>query len=951
MIKSATTILLATLLATSLPAQNTGFADLSSPSLARLPVALTSLRSMGPQDKSHDSAIQASSMALTALSVDFDLPGKTTPGKDTEINYISWAVPRAKSDTKVFDNGMTITITAGGAAADVGSNWSKTDVETKGLRVIADEVLATNLVDGNLTQITEGSTSLILTITGLTPGQHSLRAYHNNSDKNQTQPDIEVRVNGKVACQGVKFTSAAQSTTEAGVSFVRFTAVEGKPVVITYSTTPEPGVTYTNTRVMINGLEFDVAEIAATDPLPANHDFHAGEDGGRVRFSWSAPDGVVSHKMVLGTDSAEVANSTEYIYEGSEPSFVKDGLYSMQKYWWRIDEVDAEGNVYKGQAWVCQPRHLAFPGAEGYGRYAIGGRGGIVYHVTNLSGDKNEPGSLLYGLVNIEGPRYIVFDVSGVIDVGFGSQFVKPYAYIAGQTAPGKGICIKSSNINIGSDVICRHMRFKRGLGVYGENTGNAMGLSGADHAIVDHCTAAWGTDETVSGRGAQNISFQYCVISEALGIAGHKNYADGTNHGYAATIDGRIGSWHHNLLVNCAGRNWSMGGGMDGQNRPIGGLDLFNNVCYNWNRRTTDGNCHAVNFVNNYYKMGADTRKTILFTQDFESGISPEGINQAYVDGNIRENKDHSLTIQEYALDKNNDIFNYSVSTGTKPSYEFQVREPLFPSYATIHTAKDAMKIVTSVSGATMPVRDEHHKRNIRETLDGTYTYVGSKSGIKGEIDTEEDITEHAAGKGWEDYPEESRPEGYDTDQDGMPDWWERCIGSDPTATNHNDDPDGDGWTLLEDYLNFIAHPYVILKQGETATIDLSEHFAGFYGQNRKAQTPSYTIEGGNGTEGCVATADGSQLTVSAKDVTTSRIVLLNVTVNDGETQFTQQFGVAISGTATGIEEIQRQEQQPDSRIYNLSGQQIRQPQRGINIVGSKNANNEMKWKKMFVR
>lgn len=890
-------------------------------------------------------------MQLPAQNIDFDLPGKAIYGKHTETNYVSWAVPRAANDTKTLDNGVTITISAGGAAADVGSNWSKTDVETNGLRIIGDEVLATNIVSGNLTQIKEGSTSLILTIKGLAPGSHSLKAYHNNSDKNQTQPDIEVKVDGQVVSSGVKFSSGAQSTAEAGVSFVNFVVTDSQPVVITYSTTPEEGKTYTNTRAMINGLEFDVAEIVATAPVPENYDYHAGEDGGTVNFSWSVPEGIVSNKMVLGTDSTEVANSSTYVYEGKDTTWVKDGLSAMQKYWWRIDMEDANGNIHKGQTWTFQPRHLAFPGAEGYGRYAIGGRGGVVYHVTNLSGDKDVPGSLLYGLVNMEGPRYIVFDVSGIIDVNFGSQFVKPYAYIAGQTAPGKGICIKSSNINIGSDVICRHVRFKRGLGVYGENTGNAMGMSGANHTIVDHCTAAWGTDETVSGRGAQNISFQYCMISEALGITGHKNYADGTNHGYAATIDGRIGSWHHNLLVNCAGRNWSMGGGMDGQNRPIGGLDLFNNVCYNWNGRTTDGNCHAVNFVNNYYKMGADTKKTILFTQDFERGISPEGINQAYINGNIRENKNHSLTIQGYALDKNNDIYNYVVSTGTLPTYEFQMTEPLFESYATIHTAKDAMKIVTSVSGATMPMRDEHHKRNVRETLDGTYTYVGSKSGIKGEIDTEEDITEHASGKGWEDYPEESRADDYDIDQDGMPDWWERCVGSNPSSADHNDDPDGDGWTLLEDYLEFVAHPYLILSPGTTGSIELRDHFAGFFGQNGKSQTPSFSVESVGSGDAYLAAVDGTLLTVNAQSDAKASVGYVTVTVNDGETLFSQKFGVAITAGADGIEEININDLDADGYIYNLNGQRLSHPQKGINIIGSKTASKGMKWKKVLVK
>ena len=836
---------------------------------------------------------------------------------------------------KTLDNGMTITISAGGAAGDVGSNWNKTDVETNGLRVIADEVLATNLENGNLTQITDAGTSLILTITGMTAGTHTLKAYHNNSDKNQTQPDIEVRVDGQVVANGVKFTSAARSNAEAGTSFITFNVTEGQPVVITYSTVPEDGKTYTNTRMMINGLEFDVAEVVATDPQPVNHDFHAGTEDGTVSFSWTAPQGVVSHKMVLGTDSTEVANATVYEYEGTEAAYVKSGLSSMQKYWWRIDEVDGEGHVHKGNVWVCQPCHLAFPGAEGYGRYAIGGRGGVVYHVTSLSGGL-EPGTLLYGLVEMSEPRYIVFDVSGTIELDFKSRFVKPYAYIAGQTAPGKGICIKASNINIGSDVICRHMRFKRGLGVYGENTGNAMGMSGADHAIVDHCTAAWGTDETVSGRGAKNISFQYNVISEALGIAGHKNYADGTNHGFAATIDGKVGSYHHNLLVNCNGRNWSMGGGMDGENRAIGQMDIFNNVVYNWCGRTTDGGCHEVNFVNNYYKMGPDTKRTQLFTQQYENVGHIESKWQAYIAGNIRENKNHTLTQDKYG-----DTYNYTLSNGaTDPNtrtdqyaYKTFVNEPFFESFATIHTAKDAMKIVTSYSGATMPMRDEHHQRNIRETIDGTYTYVGSKSKIKGEIDTEEDITEHAAGKGWEEYPKEQRASDWDTDQDGMPDWWEACVGSNASVANQNDDPNGDGWTLLEDYLDFMAHPYLVIAPNGQGTIDLKQHFAGFFGQNGKSVTPTFSLDEGIENGLYAPGIDGTTLTVKALKPNTSSVGWFNVTVSDGETNFTQRFGVAISGGATGIQNVQRSTPNVQ-RYYNLHGQRMSKPRKGLNIV-----------------
>lgn len=847
----------------------------------------------------------AAALSAHAQMIDFDLPGKTTMGKDTELNYTSWAVPRASSDTKSFDNGVSITITAGGAASAVGSNWNKTYVESKGLRVIADEVVACNLVDGNMVKTTEGSSSLILTITGLSAGVHTLKAYHNNSDLDQSMPDVEVRVNGQVVASGKPFTSGAESTIEAGSSYITFTAKEGEPVVITYATTPESGKTYSTTSMMLNGLEFDVVAMTATDPTPSNQDYHAGQEDGTVQFSWTAAVGAVAHKLVLGTDSAVVAQSDAYLYEGENTSFTQTGLSSMQRYWWRIDEVDAEGNIYRGTPWSFRPCHLAFPGAEGYGRYALGGRGGSVYHVTNLNNDHN-PGSLLYGLTDISEPHTIVFDVSGIIVMDFSAVFTNPYITIAGQTAPGKGICLKASNVNIGSDNICRFMRFKHGYG----DTGNAMGMSGANHSIVDHTTAAWGTDETVSGRGALNVSFQYSMIAEALGIADHKNYSAGTNHGYAATIDGRIGSWHHNLLLNCEGRNWSMGGGMDGQNRPIGGLDLFNNVCYNWHSRTTDGNCHAVNFVNNYYKMGADTNKKILFSQDFEDAIAPDGVDQAYVSGNIRENKNHTLT-----YDKKGETYK---ATGNIPTtYKYLVDEPLFASYATIHTAKDALKIVTSDGGATMPMRDDQHLRVIREAIEGTYTYTGSRSGIKGEIDHEDD-----AG-GWEVYPEEHRSADFDTDQDGMPNWYEKVINSDINTANHNDDPDNDGYTLLEDYLDFMAHPYLIVAPNESKTINMKPYFRGFYGFNGETSEPVYSITSNSPL--FVATVSDSIITVQAKEEGGIGMITVKVTDTDGAS-FEQQLGIAITGETTGIHTVWNEDQIEVAKreFFTLDGKKV---------------------------
>ena len=853
-------------------------------------------------------------LATTALhavaqNIDFNMTNR----QDAEVNepdYIGWAVNQGASESKTLENGLTITVAAAGKANTLRAQWHKNTCTAgrngqTGLRLLGDGVAAFMAdASNNTPNLTDTPTGISVKLKGLKPGLHSLAAYHVYKDpKSGEMPTIKVDVmrdQEMVAAQtgmayaNVKATASDLKMSDAAFSYIEFEVLETtQTITVTYTTEVETGKKYQTTNVMLNGLLIDRSPLTAMDPKPGHRDYHLDADDGSYTLQWTPAAVAVKHKLVVGTEQETVSQSTDYIYEGTNPAYTITGLSSSRYYFWRVDEVDADGRIHKGQVWSFRPRQLAFPGAEGYGRFATGGRGGKVYHVTTLSGGK-EPGSLLYGLTEMNEPRYIVFDVSGVIELDFDSHFVKPYAYIAGQTAPGKGICIKASNINIGSDVICRHIRFKRGLGVYGENTGNAMGMSGADHAIVDHCTAAWGTDETVSGRGALNITFQYNIISEALGITGHKNYADGTNHGYAATIDGRIGSWHHNLLVNCEGRNWSMGGGMDGNNRPIGGLDLFNNVVYNWHNRTTDGNCHAVNFVNNYYKMGADTRKTVLFTQDFEDAIAPDGIDQAYIKGNIRENKSHSLT-----QDALNDTYN---ATGNIPTtYQYRVNKPLFESYATIHTAKDAMKIVTSDAGATMPMRDEHHIRNIRETLDGTHTYVGSKSKIKGEIDTEADITEHADGKGWEVYPEEARPENWDTDQDGMPDWYEALIHSDAHTANQNDDPDSDGWTLLEDYLELMAHPYVVVEPNGMATLDLKPYFAGFYGQNKKAVTPSYRLpDETNG--GFIASIEGSALKIHSSSGAQG-IGRVNVTVDDGETTFTQPFGIIISGEWTAIQ------------------------------------------------
>ncbi len=697
----------------------------------------------------------------------------------------------------------------------------------------------------------------------------------------------------------------------------------------------------------------DVTMIA-TNPYPANGDTHADLDavtiGGsgdyaslQATLSWTAArDGkTVSQYIYIGTDSAAIANATPtsaIATLGTETSYSLSNLNSQQNpgavanstlytqhsqlstlntYYWRVDRVDADGLVTAGDVWMFQPRHLAFPGAEGYGRFARGGRGGKVVYVTNLNSEG--PGSLRWALTNGQGPRTVLFKVSGIIDMEFHQCKTDPFVTIAAQTAPGKGICIKHSDIGVGSDCIVRHLRARRGLGTP-DDTGNAIGTVYSDHTIFDHVTASWGTDETYSSRGSRNVTFQRSIISEALGISGHRNYPEGTNHGYAATIGGDIGSFHHNLLANCNGRNWSMGGGADANGHSQGRLDMFNNVCYNWNSRTTDGGAKEMQFVNNYYKMGPDTRLTNLFSADNETGGDRDQF--AYVSGNIRENKDGSLT-----EDKLNVTYR---ATGPQPEKAW-VSDAFWQSYAAIEPARDAYKSVLSDVGANQPFSDLTDERVLGETQNGTYTYIGSKSGIKGEIDSEMD-----AG-GFEDYPETEWPSDYDFDNDGLPTWWEELRGTNPRSrtlnyADTNRDSEGDGYTELERYLDFMAQPHLWLAPATSATVSMPALFRGY------SKSPQFAVQCAS-SDVTLSTADGV-LTVTAGAKPALATALLTVTDADGAT-YSRRLCIAVTtNTAvqpTAITSLAICPSPLSSRLYDLQGRRISSPRTGLYIRNGK--------------
>ena len=668
----------------------------------------------------------------------------------------------------------------------------------------------------------------------------------------------------------------------------------------------------------------DISAIA-TDPIPANGDVHASVDDTNPVLSWTAArDGkTVKQYLYLGTDSTAIANACPNKADatlGTETSFSPGKLSNIFTYYWRIDREDAEGTITIGDVWSFQPCHLAFPGAEGYGRFARGGRGGKVVYVTNLKDDGSE-GTLRWALTNGSGPRTVLFRVAGIIDMNYKTCWVDDQVTIAAQTAPGKGICIKHSDIGVGSDNIVRFLRVRRGLGT-SEDTGNAIGTVYSNHTILDHVTASWGTDETFSSRGSRNITFQRSMISEALGIAGHRNYPAGTNHGYAATIGGDIGSFHHNLLADCEGRNWSMGGGTDANGEYAGRLDIFNNVVYNWHGRTTDGGAHEVNFVGNYYKMGIDTQEKFLFTLDIEGNL--KGTQSAYISGNVRENYSGSIT-----EDKQGDTYRLRIRDGrTSLDWTWLHTEPFFPSYAKTESAREAYKTVLSDVVANQPMQDLTDRRIVDETLNGSYTYVGSKSGIRGEIDDEQD-----AG-GFEDYPEELRPVGYDTDYDGLPNWWEEIRGTDPRTRTRdfkesNSDLENDGYTELERYLDFMAQPHVFLQPNSTATIDLKPLFAGytnspaFQAEQQSADTPVH-----------FSIADHT-LNLQAGNEKAIDEVCLRVTDADGHS-YTRRLCIAVTDNSTvitGIQDKTMDAMSPAAPLYDLTGRRVTNPMRGIYI------------------
>jgi hypothetical protein len=436
---------------------------------------------------------------------------------------------------------------------------------------------------------------------------------------------------------------------------------------------------------------------------------------------------------------------------------------------------------------------LAFPGAEGFGQYATGGRGGKVIYVSKLTDDGSE-GTLRHA-ISQAGARTIVFKVSGNIELKSRLDIKQGNLTIAGQSAPGDGICIKDYPVVIDADnVIIRFMRFR--LGDKMQQEADALEGRFRKNIIIDHCSMSWSTDETVSFYGNENFTLQWCIISESLKNAVHEKGA----HGYGGIWGGKFASFHHNLMAHHDSRNPRLGeeGGKAFALTNL--VDLRNNVIYNWgpNNSVYGGEAMNVNIVNNYYKPGpATTKKERIMAIDKNMTSGTEIYNiwgRFYIDGNVVDGSSRA-TNDNWTFGVFNQFHSKygTVSETDKAAMKLASPHPI-QANVTTHTGQQAYERVLVFAGASYK-RDAADARVVDNVRNKSFTAVGSKGSTNGIIDSQEDVG------GWPVLQSAQAP--VDTDNDGMPDAWELEKKLNPNLADQNRNDLHPQYTNLEVYLN----------------------------------------------------------------------------------------------------------------------------------------------------
>jgi hypothetical protein len=411
----------------------------------------------------------------------------------------------------------------------------------------------------------------------------------------------------------------------------------------------------------------------------------------------------------------------------------------------------------------CQD--LAFPSAEGFGKYASGGRGGKVITVTNLK--DSGPGSLREALRE-KFPRIVVFSVSGTIELLSDLDVNYGHLTIAGQSAPGDGITLKNFPLKIKDEnVIVRYIRVRMG-DEKGEQD-DAISIIKQKNIIIDHCSFSWATDECASFYDNENFTLQWCIISESLNASVHKK----GEHGYGGIWGGKNATFHHNLLAHHKSRNPRFNGSRYHKQPELEVVDFRNNVIYNWQDNNSYGGERGNhNIVNNYYKPGPSTQSKK------DKILNPyEPLGMFYLYGNILEGN------------QNVNEDNWEGVTIKSGNYDSaRLKDPIEVAPILMYTADEAFDVVLSKAGSSL-TRDAVDIRVIEETKNGTATF---KNGI---IDSQSEVG------GWPILKTAKYPK--DTDGDGMPDKWEKKHQLNPKADDSALFGLSTSYTNVEFYLN----------------------------------------------------------------------------------------------------------------------------------------------------
>ena len=457
---------------------------------------------------------------------------------------------------------------------------------------------------------------------------------------------------------------------------------------------------------------------------------------------------------------------------------------------------------------------LAFPGAEGGGMYTTGGRGGQILHVTTLE-DTYKPGSLRWA-VNQSGPRTIVFDVAGIIHLNQQLTIQNGDLTIAGQTAPGDGICIADNTVHIaeGADnIIVRFIRFRLGdKGNLSDGSDSFWGRYCSD-IIIDHCSMSWSIDECASFYGNINFTMQWCLISEALRNSAHSK----GEHGYGGIWGGKDASFHHNLLAHNDSRNARIDHPNvyrdDNIETHRGNVDYRNNVIYNYGSNSTYGGEDGhFNIIGNYYKPGPasnTSRKYFVDAYNVNDGQTFD-YPALYLEDNY-----HTAGINESKYPDG--IYWHNGGPAPLLQSPLPILNDGKACYTTTHPVQDVFTPVTEYAGASL-VRDAVDIRVAGNAVNGDYYKPGSNGSTNGLIDSQNDVG------GWPSYSATSPNEANDktdSDDDGIPDWFEEQFGQDGNLDPGAKTIDIHGrYTDFEMYLHYLVRNVVAAQvQGGSYT------------------------------------------------------------------------------------------------------------------------------------